>query len=108
MVTANRSAMAQHSTTVLCVRKNGKARPDQLFDKAWQKVNGPPGTPLLQVIIMADGQVTRGNEIIKPNVRKVRRIGDNKVIGGFAGEQQRSPMMLFWWLNLMVMPCPSY
>eukprot|EP00891_Asterochloris_glomerata_P002523 jgi/Astpho2/2523/Aster-04239 len=65
MATANGSALAQHSTTVLCVRKNGK------------------------VIIMADGQVTRGNEIIKPNVRKVRRIGDNKVIGGFAGEQQR-------------------
>ena len=56
---------------------------------------------------MADGQVTRGNEIIKPNVRKVRRIGDNKVIGGFAGEQQRSAMMLFWWLYLMLMPCPS-
>lgn len=33
---------------------------------------------------MADGQVTQGNEIIKPNVRKVRRIGET-VIGGFAG-----------------------
>ena len=57
---------------------------------------------------MADGQVTRGNEIIKPNVRKVRRIGDNKVIGGFAGEQQRSSMMLFWWLDLMLRPGPFY
>lgn len=56
---------------------------------------------------MADGQVTRGNEIIKPNVRKVRRIGDNKVIGGFAGEQQRQSVLLFWWLNLMLMPYPS-
>ncbi len=36
---------------------------------------------------MADGQVTQGSEIVKPNVRKVRRINDN-VIGGFAG---RSP-----------------
>ena len=36
---------------------------------------------------MADGQVTRGSEIVKPNVRKVRRIGDGKVIGGFAGAQ---------------------
>ena len=57
---------------------------------------------------MADGQVTRGNEIIKPNVRKVRRIGDNKVIGGFAGGQQRPSLMLFWWLKLMLMPCPSH
>lgn len=47
-------------TTVLCVRRDG------------------------QVVIMADGQVTQGNEIIKPNVRKVRRLGEN-VIGGFAG-----------------------
>eukprot|EP00899_Mesostigma_viride_P001886 jgi/Mesvir1/11699/Mv00090-RA.1 len=47
-------------TTVLCVRKNG------------------------QVVMMADGQVTRGNEIIKPNVCKLRRIGKD-VIGAFAG-----------------------
>ncbi|KAL3680878.1 hypothetical protein R1sor_023834 [Riccia sorocarpa] len=47
-------------TTVLCVRKDD------------------------QVIVVGDGQVTLGSEIIKPNVRKVRRIGDN-VIGGFAG-----------------------
>lgn len=47
-------------TTVLCVRK------------------GPT------VIIIADGQVTLGSEVVKPNVRKVRRIGEN-VIGGFAG-----------------------
>lgn len=37
-----------------------------------------------QVVVMADGQVTQGNQIMKPNVRKTRRIGDN-VIGGFAG-----------------------
>ena len=40
---------------------------------------------VIQVIVMADGQVTRGSEVVKPNVRKVRLIGDNKVIGGFAG-----------------------
>ena len=38
----------------------------------------------VQVVIMADGQVTQGSEIVKPNVRKVRRINDD-VIGGFAG-----------------------
>ena len=34
---------------------------------------------------MADGQVTRGSEVVKPNVTKVRPIGDGSVIGGFAG-----------------------
>lgn len=34
---------------------------------------------------MADGQVTRNNEIVKPNVRKVRSMIDGTVIGGFAG-----------------------
>ncbi len=38
----------------------------------------------MQVVIMADGQVTRESEVVKPNVRKTRRIGEN-VIGGFAG-----------------------
>ncbi|KAL2621190.1 hypothetical protein R1flu_001395 [Riccia fluitans] len=47
-------------TTVLCVRKDDT------------------------VIVIGDGQVTLGSEIIKPNVRKVRRIGES-VIGGFAG-----------------------
>ena len=37
---------------------------------------------------MADGQVTRGNEVVKPNVRKVRLIGDGGVIGGFAGSRE--------------------
>jgi ATP-dependent HslUV protease, peptidase subunit HslV len=37
---------------------------------------------------MADGQVTQGSEIVKPNVRKVRRINDD-VIGGFAGRAVR-------------------
>eukprot|EP00850_Spirogloea_muscicola_P007839 SM000040S14851 [mRNA] locus=s40:754270:767547:+ [translate_table: standard] len=36
------------------------------------------------VVVIADGQVTQGAEIIKPNVRKVRRISEG-VIGGFAG-----------------------
>lgn len=54
------AALKLRGTTVLCVRKDD------------------------QVVIMADGQVTQGNEIVKPNVRKLRRIGDN-VIGGFAG-----------------------
>ena len=49
-------------TTVLCVRKGD------------------------EVVVMADGQVTMGAEVVKPNVRKVRRIGaGGNVIGGFAG-----------------------
>ena len=37
---------------------------------------------------MADGQVTRNTEIVKPNVRKVRTMIDGSVIGGFAGMSQ--------------------
>ena len=33
---------------------------------------------------MADGQVTMGGTVVKPNVRKTRKIGEH-VIGGFAG-----------------------
>ncbi len=50
-----------HGTTILSVRKNGK------------------------VVVIGDGQVSLGNTVIKPNARKVRRLGDGSVIGGFAG-----------------------
>ena len=50
-----------HGTTILAVRKNGKA------------------------VIAGDGQVSLGQTVIKPNARKVRRLGDGSVIGGFAG-----------------------
>ena len=38
-----------------------------------------------KVVIAGDGQVTLGSTIIKSQARKVRRIGDDKVIAGFAG-----------------------
>ena len=39
-----------------------------------------------QTVIAGDGQVSLGNTVIKPNARKVRRLGaDGDVIGGFAG-----------------------
>jgi ATP-dependent HslUV protease, peptidase subunit HslV len=50
-----------HGTTILAVRKNGQA------------------------VIAGDGQVSLGQTIIKPNARKVRRLGDGSVIAGFAG-----------------------
>lgn len=51
-----------HGTTIVSVRKNG------------------------QVTIAGDGQVTMGQTVMKPNARKVRRLGaDGRVIGGFAG-----------------------
>ena len=50
-----------HGTTILAVRKNGKA------------------------VIAGDGQVSLQSTVIKPNARKVRRLGGDKVIGGFAG-----------------------
>ena len=50
-----------HGTTILAVRKNGR------------------------VVIAGDGQVSLGATVIKANARKVRRLGDGSVIGGFAG-----------------------
>ncbi|MCV2526191.1 MAG: ATP-dependent protease subunit HslV [Candidatus Lightella neohaematopini] len=37
------------------------------------------------VVIGGDGQATIGNTIMKSNVRKVRKLHNNKVIAGFAG-----------------------
>jgi ATP-dependent HslUV protease subunit HslV len=51
-----------HGTTILGVKKGGRT------------------------VIAGDGQVSMGNTVMKPNAKKVRRIGaDGKVIGGFAG-----------------------
>ena len=36
-------------------------------------------------VIAGDGQVSMGNTVMKPNAKKVRRIGDGKVVAGFAG-----------------------
>ena len=37
------------------------------------------------VVVIGDGQVSMGQTVMKPNARKVRRLGDGSVIGGFAG-----------------------
>ena len=51
-----------HGTTILGVKKGGKT------------------------VVAGDGQVSLGNTVIKPNAKKVRRLGaDGTVIGGFAG-----------------------
>ncbi len=56
-----------HGTTIIGVKKGGKT------------------------VIAGDGQVSMGNTVMKPNAKKVRRIGEGgpngkaKVIGGFAG-----------------------
>jgi len=55
------SSETWHGTTILCVRKGGK------------------------VVIAGDGQVSIGATIMKGNARKVRPLGDGKVIAGFAG-----------------------
>ena len=49
-----------HGTTILSVRKGGS------------------------VIVAGDGQVTLGQQVIKSNARKVRRLSDGAVIAGFA------------------------
>ncbi len=50
-----------HSTTILCVRKNGK------------------------VALASDGQVSLGNTVIKHGANKVRTMLEGKVLVGFAG-----------------------
>src|ERR1700735_5878289 len=50
-----------NGTTVLCVRKENKA------------------------VLIADGQVTMGDHVMKHTARKTRRLYNDKVIAGFAG-----------------------
>lgn len=38
-----------------------------------------------KIVVAGDGQVSMGNTVMKPNAKKVRRIGDGKVVAGFAG-----------------------
>ncbi|PCD01565.1 HslU--HslV peptidase proteolytic subunit [Sphingomonas spermidinifaciens] len=52
---------AWHGTTILSVRRGGR------------------------VVIAGDGQVSAGQTVMKPNAKKVRPLGDGKVIAGFAG-----------------------
>ncbi len=49
------------STTVLCVRRNGR------------------------VVMASDGQVTLGDHVIKQGARKIRRLYQDKILAGFAG-----------------------
>ena len=49
------------STTVLCVRKEGK------------------------VVMAGDGQVTFGQEVLKATAHKLRRLYNEKILAGFAG-----------------------
>ena len=59
---ASHGLMQWHGTTIVGVKKNGRT------------------------VIAGDGQVSMGNTVMKPNARKVRRIGEGgKVIAGFAG-----------------------
>jgi ATP-dependent HslUV protease, peptidase subunit HslV len=50
-----------HATTILCVRRDGKA------------------------VIAGDGQVTLGEGVVKHNARKTRRLFNDKILAGFAG-----------------------
>jgi ATP-dependent HslUV protease subunit HslV len=59
---ASHGLIQWHGTTIIGVKKGGKT------------------------VIAGDGQVSMGNTVMKPNARKVRRIGEGgKVIAGFAG-----------------------
>ena len=59
---ASHGLVQWHGTTIIGVKRGGKT------------------------VIAGDGQVSMGNTVMKPNARKVRRIGkDEKVVVGFAG-----------------------
>lgn len=49
------------STTILCVRRDGK------------------------VVMAGDGQVTLGSEVLKGSAKKLRRLYNGKIVAGFAG-----------------------
>src|SRR6188768_1399290 len=55
-----------HSTTIICVRKQGK------------------------VALAGDGQVTLGDTVIKHGARKIRRLYNDKILAGFAGSSADS------------------
>ncbi|HET9941845.1 MAG TPA: ATP-dependent protease subunit HslV [Terriglobia bacterium] len=55
-----------HSTTIICVRKDGK------------------------VALAGDGQVTLGDTVIKHGAKKIRRLYNNKIVSGFAGSSADS------------------
>jgi len=59
--TSSHGLIQWHGTTIIGVKKGGKT------------------------VIAGDGQVSMGNTVMKPNAKKVRRIGDGSVIAGFAG-----------------------
>ncbi|PEQ11332.1 HslU--HslV peptidase proteolytic subunit [Novosphingobium sp. PC22D] len=59
---ASHGLIQWHGTTIIGVKKGGKT------------------------VVAGDGQVSMGNTVMKPNARKVRRIGkEDKVVAGFAG-----------------------
>ena len=64
---ASHGLIQWHGTTIIGVKKGGKT------------------------VVAGDGQVSMGNTVMKPNARKVRRIGpkdgngDGSVVAGFAG-----------------------
>jgi ATP-dependent HslUV protease, peptidase subunit HslV len=58
---AERKTRLIRSTTVLCVRRDGK------------------------VVMAGDGQVTLGDHVIKHGAKKIRRLYQDKILAGFAG-----------------------
>ncbi len=50
-----------HGTTIICVRKGNS------------------------VVVAGDGQVTMGATVVKAGARKLRRLGEGRIIAGFAG-----------------------
>jgi len=60
-LSTNQNQKRIRSTTVICVRRNGR------------------------VVMAADGQVTLGDHVLKHSAKKIRRLYQDKILAGFAG-----------------------
>jgi ATP-dependent HslUV protease subunit HslV len=60
-IAASKMTQKMRSTTVICVRRDGK------------------------VVMAGDGQVTLGGEVLKATAKKLRRLYNDKILAGFAG-----------------------
>ena len=77
---ASRLALAEHAPHIRVMNSDAHKNPTTWY-----------GTTILSVrkggavVIAGDGQVSMGQTVMKPNAKKVRRLHDGSVIGGFAG-----------------------
>lgn len=73
-----------HATTILSVRKDGQVVRICYAPHARASAAASHAPSLVQAVV-GDGQITQGSQIVKSTARKVRRLGSEGVVAGFAG-----------------------